>query len=215
MSKNRQENLVEEDFYTHYFQKALSIGEYFCHKPDYAQEIAQLTTIKLFLWKDKIEKPDKWVYQVARNYSLQLLQKVKANNEFINFCGQNEAEASFPELIEHPDLENVLNEIQEEFIKTGDIQLARDYFINEQEIDDLIGRYSLSQAKLSEKLYNIRQEIILYLKFNSGFKVVGKIPGTRLNRNIMNFIHKLKESLETHDFTEIIRFMEKPSDPED
>ena len=207
--------MAEENFYTHYYQKALSIGEYFCRKSDYAQEITQLTTIKLFLWRDKIEKPDKWVYRVARNYSLQLLKKIQTNTEFIDSIGQNETEASFPELIEHLDLDNVLHEIPLEFINTGDFALARDYFIRELEFNDLVERYSLSPVKLSEKLYNIRQEIILYLKFNSGFKIVGKIPGTRLNRNIMNFIHKLKESLEMRDFTEIIRYMDKPTNLED
>jgi hypothetical protein len=208
LSEAWQDKFSEDSFYSHYYQKALTIGEHFCHKSHIAQEIAQLTTIKLFLWKERVEKPDKWVYQVARNFSLQMLDRLKSDTEFLQLIGAVSEAENYPDLIDHPNLEKIISEIPPEIFCESDRELARDYYVQEKDAGYLAEIYNLSEDSIIPKLYNIRQEIILYIKFTGNFKIICKVPGTKLNRNIMYLIEKLKQSLETQDFREVGKYLD-------
>ena len=203
MGNFSKENSYEELNYQHYYQKALTIGKYFCHQIDLAEEVAQLTVIKLFLWKDKVECPDKWIYQVARNNSLQIINKQKKSAELILLLKRKQEQEQYSALVECPDLDKILHELPTEFLDTKDRELAIDFYCNGIDKSQLIEKYKLDDIKLSEKLYHIRQEVILYLKFTGDFTFIPKISGTRLNRNILNFIRKLKHCMETMDFTQL------------
>jgi hypothetical protein len=62
MGNYAEKNIFEEKYYGQYFQKALSIGNYYCRDFDLAQEVAQLTIIKLYLWGDQVVN----LYQLRR-----------------------------------------------------------------------------------------------------------------------------------------------------
>ncbi|MCF7920591.1 MAG: hypothetical protein K9N06_11825 [Candidatus Cloacimonetes bacterium] len=206
MGKTGKENPEEEIFFQHYFQKALVIGKYFCYQIDLAEEVAQLSVIKLYLWKDKIVNTDKWIYQVARNYSLQIIKKQKKSAELELHLKHKKEQEEYSDLAEHPDLNQIFNELPTEFLDKKDIELAMDFYCNGFDKQKLVEKYDLDLSKVSEKLYHIRQEIILFLKFTGEFMFIPQIAGTRLNRNIHNFIRKLKHCLETLDFSELIAY---------
>ena len=208
MGENGQKNFSEEQFYDHYYQKALSIGKYFCHTNELAQEIAQLTSIKLFLWKDKVQKPEQWIYQVARNYAYQLMKKNKTEKEFQNILQNIFQSDAYPELIEMPQLEFVISKIPSSFLSDNEKLIAVDYFINKFTTDQLIKKHDLTEDNVNENIYHIKQEIILFLRFGTDFKMIPKIAGTHLNSNIMYFIRKLKHSLETQNFSELSGYLD-------
>jgi len=208
MGENGQKKNSEEQFYNHYYQKALSIGQYFCHTNELAQEIAQLTSIKLFLWKDKVQKPDQWIYQVARNYAYQLMKKNKTEKEFQYLLQKIIQSDAYPELIEMPQLEFVISKIPSSFLSDNEKLIAVDYFINKFTTDQLIKKHDLTEDNVNENIYHIKQEIILFLRFGTDFKMIPKIAGTHLNSNIMYFIRKLKHSLETQNFSELSGYLD-------
>lgn len=208
MGENGKINFSEEQFYDHYYQKALSIGRYLCHTNELAQEIAQLTSIKLFLWKDRVQKPDQWIYQVARNYAYQLMKNNKSERDFHKALSRIIQSNSLPELIKIPHLETAISDIPASFLSEEEKLIAVDHFVHELGREQLITKYELSEDSLNEKIYHIKQEIILFLRFGTDFKVIPKIAGTHLNSNIMYFIRKLKHSLESQEFSELMRYID-------
>ena len=208
MGENGQKNFSEEQFYDHYYQKALSIGKYFCHTNELAQEIAQLTSIKLFLWKDKVQKPEQWIYQVARNYAFQLLKSNKIEGDLKKKLQLTVQEENYPDLLEMPKLKAVLDDVPDSFLTETEKDIAKDYFVKGIQLEQLLEKYSISYESINEKIYHIKQEIILFLRFGTVFKMIPKIAGTHLNSNIMYFIRKLKHSLETQNFSELSGYLD-------
>jgi hypothetical protein len=212
MGENGRKNFSEEEFYSHYYQKALSIGKYFCHTTELAQEIAQLTSIKLFLWKDKVQKPDQWVYQVARNYAFQLLKTYEKEGSFQETLQHVVKAEKYPNLMDMPKLEAVLSDVPASFLSDTEKEIAKDYFVKGLKLGQLVKNYAISEKSINEKIYHIKQEIILFLRFGTEFKMIPKIAGTHLNSNIMYFLRKLKNSLETQNFSILSGYIDNSVD---
>lgn len=212
MVKNLNKKTETEIFFENAYNKALNIGRYFCKDNDLAKEIAQLTTVKLYYKKDEVKSPDKWIYQVARNNALQILKKQQRNQELNREIELMKKNDNLPDVIEHPQLEKVILDLPSGFMNDIDKNIAFDYFCNDLKKSQISAKYDIDMSKINDKLYHLRQEIILYLKLEGDFFYIRNISGTRLNRNINNFIQRFTECLNKKDYSNLSHFTDNFKD---
>lgn len=202
---------------------AYKVAIEFVHDEDLAKEIAQVAAIECYLNQDNLreESLNSWLYAVAKNKAISMLKKRRTEFKKITdlydkalvdrFAKYEQLDASKPleeffleekEFHESPDsLNELLNNIPKRVIPLKHRDLLFKIIRSNYDYKRLSKSMGLSVSNLRKKFYRIKKTIYLYHKINNGTKRLHPIPGTKLNRNILNLVKRLKHNIQNNDFS--------------
>lgn len=177
-------------------QKAYQISMYYVKENDTAKDIAQAAAIKYFLNIDKIQSTgsNSWIFTVSKNLSLNHLKKFKRELIYSNSYFE---EKIYSNKTDDKKYRLEIDDIEIFNIKEKD--LLKQYYENPSNIDRLARKTKMSKSVLQNKIYNLEQERKLFELLNDGILRTKSVPGTKLHRNIQNFLNKLKICLNNND----------------
>lgn len=186
-------------------QKAYQISMYYVKEYDMAKDIAQATAIKYYLNVEKIEKErsNSWVYAVSKNLSLNYLKKSKRELIYSNSYFEEKlyTEQSVPK--------NTLEIDDIEIFNIKEKNLLKQYYENSADLDLLARKTKMKKKVLQNKIYNLEQERKLFELIHNGILRTKSVPGTKLHRNIQNFLSKLKICLKNDDLLKMKHYFSK------
>ncbi|MFA7057334.1 MAG: sigma-70 family RNA polymerase sigma factor [Candidatus Cloacimonadales bacterium] len=177
--------------------KAKQIAMNYVKNEDKAEEIAQLSSIQLFLNYDKIDKAkiNSWLFTVTRNLCLDYFRENKTNKELLVDSQELEKYVVFEN--QHPIEE--LNLDLYSFISARDKAILKKYYYDNVPITKLAQSFKIKQPQLKHKIYLLENEIKLFHLFDCGEVYFKPVPATKLTKNLNRFISILVEALQTND----------------
>jgi len=160
---------------------------YYVKEDDTAKDIAQTTAIKYFLNVDKIknEKSNTWIFTVSKNLSLNHLKRYKKEVLYSNSYFEKKL------LKDQPETKNTLTIDNIKIFNVKERDLLKQYYENSADINKLARKSKLKKKVLQNKIYNLEQERKLFELIYFGIQRTKSLPGTKLHRNIQNFLSKL------------------------
>lgn len=186
------------------FEKAKFIALKYVKEIDIAEEVAQLTSIKLYLNYDKIDKTkiNSWLFSVTRNLCMDIHRKQKKTQELLvdplDLSKNFSHEAT--ELNEDLDLDIYA------FISVADKKILKKYYNQNVPLAKLAQDFKIKKDKLRRKIYSLENEIKLFHLINSDVVYFNPIPSTSLAKKINNFFKNLSKSLENYDLSSMKRY---------
>jgi len=181
--------------YDKILQKAYQISMYYVKEDDTAKDIAQATAIKYFLNVEKInnEKSNNWIFTVSKNLSLNHLKKYKRELVYSNTYFEEKNFENYPKTKKILTIDDI------KIFNVKERNLLKQYYENSGDINKLVRKSKLNTKVLKNKIYNLEQERKLFELIYFGVQRTKSLPGTKLHRNIQNFLKKLKYSLNNGD----------------
>lgn len=186
------------------FEKAKYIAIRYVKDIDLAEEIAQLSSIQLFLNYGKIEKSkiNCWLFTVTRNLCMDLYRKNKKDLEIF----VDPVELSESSIIQAIEDEEQLDIDVYDFISEADKKLLKKYYYQNIPISKLARDFKIKVKQLKQKIYSLENEIKLYHLVNSDVVYFKLVPTTKLTKQVNNFIKALIKALEKSDFVSMKRY---------
>jgi len=177
--------------YNEVLQKAYQVSMHYIKEIDMAQDIAQATAIKYYLNEEKIEtnKYNFWIFTVSKNLSLNYLKK---NKRELNYSNSYFEERLY---IENADTKKPLDIDAIDIMNANERALLKKYYEVSLDLNLLAKKTGIKRNVLRQKIYRLEQEIKLFELIRNGVICTKSIPGTKLHRNIKNFLNKLKMCL--------------------
>lgn len=180
-------------------RKAYQVSMHYVRENDMAKEIAQATAIKYYLNEEKIEtnKSNSWIFKVSKNLSFNYLKKHKRELNYSN--------SYFEEILhtENTDIKTPLNIDTIDIINAKEKVLLKQYYEVSMNLSLLARKTGIKRNVLRQKIYRLEQEIKLFELIHDGILSTKSIPGTKLHRNIKNFLSKLKTCLKNDKLMEM------------
>ncbi len=186
------------------FEKAKFIALKYVKEIDIAEEVAQLTSIKLYLNYDKIDKTkiDNWLFSVTRNLCMDIHRKQKKTQELL----VDPLDLSKNIAHEATEINEDLNLDIYDFISVADRKLLKKYYNQNVSLPKLAQDFKIKKEKLRRKIHSLENEIKLFHLINSDVIYFNPIPNTNLARKINNFFKTLSKSLENDDLSSMKRY---------
>lgn len=177
--------------------KAKQIAMNYVKNEDKAEEIAQLSSIQLFLNYDKIDKAkiNSWLFTVTRNLCMNYFRDNKIDQELLVDSQELEKYVAFEN--QHPVEE--LNLDLYTFISARDKAILKKYYYDNVPIAKLAQSFKIKQPQLKHKIYLLENEIKLFHLLDSPKVCFKPVPGTKLTTNLNRFISVLVDALNNND----------------
>jgi len=176
-------------------QKAYYVSIHYIHEIDMAKDIAQATAIKYYLNEEKIEKKksNSWIYTVSKNLSFNYLKKHKKEFTYVDSYFEQEQYSKKDDTKEILDIDDIV------IFSIKEKNLLKQYYAVSADLSLLARKTGIKKKILRNKIYVLEQEIKLFELLNDGILRTKSIPGTKLHRNIQNFLRRLKTCLDNND----------------
>ncbi|KQC07258.1 MAG: hypothetical protein APR54_06195, partial [Candidatus Cloacimonas sp. SDB] len=176
-------------------RKAYQVSMHYVHENDVAKDIAQAAAIKYYLNVEKIEKTksNSWIYTVSKNLSLNYLNKNKRELEYSRDFFEKKLQ------VEKKNNKTSLNIDEIDVINAKERELLKRYYAVSGNLSLLAKQIGIKKEVLRQKIYRLEQEVKLFEVMRNGIISTNSIPGTKLNRNIKNFLSKLKICLNNNN----------------
>jgi DNA-directed RNA polymerase specialized sigma24 family protein len=194
------------------FKIAKGIAFTYIADEDKANEMAQLTTIQYHLNEINIpeDKTFNWVFKVTKNYCIQHFRDCKKEH---NLCIKVEHN-TIPQHIENSEdsnnnfcSEKDFDFSKYDFISDKDKELLTKNMINKMSIATLSRNYKIKKKTLQNKISVLKNEIRLYHTIQSNPYIFDPLPGTKLYRNIKNFLTKVVVSLKNNETEKLKHYL--------
>ena len=191
--------------YNGILQKAYKVSMYYVKEDDTAKDIAQATAIKYYLNCETIDMKgsNSWIYKVSKNLSLNHLKKSKRVLIYSNSYFEDKIYANSLSQKEILGIEDI------EIFNIKEKQLLREYYEKSSNLGKLSKKYKMKLSVLKNKIYNLEKERKLFELIHEGVISTSSIPGTKLHRNIQNFLSKLKICLQNNDLSKMKHYFSK------
>lgn len=175
--------------------KAYQVSMHYVHENDMANDIAQATAIKYYLNKEKIEKKKikSWIFTVSKNLSFNYLKKCKRELYYFRNFFEEKLQ------VEDRNTRTSLDIDEIDVINTKEKKLLKQYYAISGKLSLLAKQTGTKKEILRQKIYRLEQEVKLFELISDGVISTKSIPGTKLHRNIVNFLNKLKTCLNECD----------------
>lgn len=175
--------------------KAYQVSMHYVHENDVAKDIAQAAAIKYYLNVEKIEKTksNSWIYIVSKNLSFNYLKKNKRELG----CTRNFFEEKLN--VEDKNTRETVNIDEIDVINAKEKKLLKRYYADSGNLSLLAKQTGIKKEILRQKIFRLKQEIKLFEVMRNGIICTNSIPGTKLHRNIKNFLSKLKICLNNNN----------------
>ncbi len=177
--------------YNEVLLKAYQVSMHYIKEIDMAKDIAQATAIKYYLNEEKIEtnRSDSWIFKVSKNLSFSYLKKNKRELNYSNSYFEEKLYTENADIKEPLDINTI------DIINAKERALLKKYYEVSLDLSLLAKKTGIKRNVLRQKIYRLEQEIKLFELIRDGVICTKSIPGTKLHRNIKNFLNKLKMCL--------------------
>lgn len=171
---------------------------------DVAEEIAQLSSIQLYLNYDKIDKAklSNWLFVVTRNLCMDFHRERSKSKEIL----VDPLEISQVIAFEKDHTMGELDLDVYDFITEADKKLLKKYYNQNVAISKLAKDFKIKQNQLKRKIYSLENEIKLFHLINSDVVCFNPVPTTKLTKKIDNFIKVLVKALKNNDLVSMKRY---------
>lgn len=185
-------------------EKAKYIALKYVKNVDIAEEIAQLSSIQLYLNYAKIDKSkiNSWLFTVTRNLCMDYFRENKTNKEVL--VDSKELENFVPFENEFPVRELDLDLYS--FISDRDKRILKRYYYENHSITKLAQSFKIKQDQLKYKIYLLESEIKLFHLFDNQGVYFKPVPATKLTKNINRFISVLTVALKNNDLNSMKKY---------
>ena len=190
------QNKVDYNLVLH---KAYQVSMHYVHENDMAKDIAQATAIKYYLNVEKIEKAksNAWIYTVSKNLSINYLKKMKKELSYSSDFFENKIQAKNNDDKSISDIDEI------DMINIKEREMLKRYYAASGNLSLLAKQTGIKKEVLRQKIYRLEQEVKLFELMQDGIISTNSIPGTKLHRNIKNFLNKLKICLDNDNLTKM------------
>ena len=171
---------------------------------DVAEEIAQLSSIQLYLNYDKIDKAklSNWLFTVTRNLCMDFHRERSKSKEIL----VDPLEMSQVIAFEKDHTMEELDFDVYDFITEADKNLLKKYYNQNVAISKLAKDFKIKQNQLKRKIYSLENEIKQFHLINSDVVYFNPVPTTKLTKKIDNFIKVLVKALKNNDLVSMKRY---------
>jgi len=166
------------------------------------EDVLVLVYMKYYLNSAKIdsEKLRSWIQKVTKNAAIDLLKKQKRDvlNNPVDF---NKIENIYTETFLEDKQIKTLSEVLEENnidLKESDKELLQKYIAEGRILRQVAIKKGISYSTLRKRLYRLKREIRAEYNKQHGMIASRAIVGAKLHENLINFIKKFKNALETN-----------------
>jgi RNA polymerase sigma factor (sigma-70 family) len=186
------------------FEKAKFIAIKYVKDIDIAEDIAQLSSIQLYLNYDKINKTkiNSWFFVVIRNLCMDYHRKKSKDDELLVDPLELSQNIAFNQSHTMDELD--INAY--DFISVSDKKLLKKYYNDNVPVSKLAQDFKIKTQQLKRKIYSLENEIKLFHLVGSDIVYFNPIPTTKLTKKINNFINTLIKALDKSDFSSMTKY---------
>ncbi len=201
-----------ERYYDRVYTTAKKVAFLYIKNADDVEDIIQLTLMQFYLNKDKIteEKIYNWVFTVTKNFCMQYFRSRKKEDELKkSYIIEASSNLSHDDNQDKKNEENliIIDIDQYGFINNKDKVILKDYIDKHNSISKLSKSYKVKKKTLQNKINLLLKEIKLYHIIQSQPHVFDALPGTKLSRNINNFLKTITKAIETNEIDKLKHYL--------
>ncbi len=186
------------------FERSKFIALKYVKDIDIAEEVAQLSTIQLYLNFDKIDKTkiNSWLFAVTRNLCLDILKKQNETIEILVDPLNLSKAIAYTQIGINEELDIDIYA----FISQADKKLLKKYYNQNVPIFKLAQDFKIKESKLKQKIHSLENEIKLFHLITSDVIYFKPITNTKLAKKIDNLIKALVKALQNNNLASMRRY---------
>ncbi len=201
-----------ERYYDRVYKTAKKVAFLYVKNADDVEDIIQLTIMQFYLNKDKVieENIYNWVFTVTKNFCMQYFRSRNKENE-LKKSYVIEASSNFSHYDnlgkENEDKLAIIDIDQYGFINNKDKVILKEYIDKHKSISKLSKSYKVKKKTLQNRINLLLKEIKLYHIIKSQPHVFDALPGTKLSRNINNFLKTITQAIEANELDKLKHYL--------
>ena len=200
--------------YTDYSRIAYNTAFSIVRHEEDAEDVAQITTMRLVLNQGKIKKESErnWVITTARHESFLVLEKsgrsVNVSPDSFDRLEQEITDYLLDDYVPNKKIADFISYVKET-ASPQDWKLLESYLLQGRRLCDLYPSLDtpLKKKSIRQKLYRLRKDLRTQYYKRNGMKASKKIVSFNLNQNIIRFLKKYRECLEKRSFETMSRYL--------
>ena len=186
------------------FERSKFIALKYVKNIDVAEEVAQLSTIQLYLNYDKIDKTkiNSWLFAVTRNLCLDILKKQNKTKEILVDPLNLSKSIAYTQIEINEELDIDIYA----FISQADKKLLKKYYNQNVPLPKLAQDFKIKESRLKQKIHSLENEIKLFHLITSDVIYFKPITNTKLAKKINNLIKALVKALQNNNLASMRRY---------